>query len=280
VSRVFDALQKSEMNSSGPPPAQPEAFFETIEKCEAVRPLCVERVRVRPERRIAVYSEPRSLAAERFRFLRMGLLKLRQERNLRAVLISSPLPLDGKSTIALNLATSLAEEGKYKILLLEGDLRRPRLIEQLDLTPWSGLAECLQNGSNPMETVRRIEPLGFYLLPAGRPPNNPTELLQSERLAQAVEQLSANFDWILIDSPPTTPIADTLALKPHCDGGLLVIRAGQTPRDAMEAAIRHFGPGFVVGIILNAVDGLERTYSAYYRRSATGTSGTQSLFST
>jgi len=148
---------------------------------------------------------------------------------------------------------------------LEADLRRPFLGQQLQLKASPGLAECLEQGFDPLSAIRRIEPLRFYLLPAGKPVANPLALLQSQRFSKLIQDLADYFHWILIDSPPVSPVADTLALKAHIDGTLLVVRARVTPRDAMEEAVKHFEPGQVIGLILNGADGLDRSYSQYYR---------------
>jgi len=113
-------------------------------------------------------------------------------------------------------------------------------------------------------SVRRIDPLGFYLLPAGEAAENPTELLQSEHLPAALTTLGPCFDWILIDSPPTGPIADTIVLRQQADGCLLVVRSGKTPREAVTEAIAQLGAGFVQGIVLNALEGMEAGYRKYY----------------
>jgi len=116
-----------------------------------------------------------------------------------------------------------------------------------------------------MLAIRRIDPLGFYLLPAGRPVEEGSSLLQSNFVSQLLKGLcSSFFSWILIDSPPTTPIADILGLKAHVDATLLVAHAGRTPREAIEETTRNLGRDHIIGIILNGVEGLDRVYSKYY----------------
>ena len=116
-----------------------------------------------------------------------------------------------------------------------------------------------------MLAIRRIDPLGFYLLPAGRPAEDGSTLLQSKFIAELFKGLSSgSFTWILIDSPPTTPVADILALKENVGSTLLVARAGATPREAIEESVQNLGRDQIVGIILNGVEGLNRTYSKYY----------------
>ena len=106
----------------------------------------------------------------------------------------------------------LAEQGKRNVLLIEADLHHPTLTEQLGIEQRAGLAECLEHGLNPASVLRRLEPLAWYLMPAGKPHCNPTELLQTEALAGVLQGLAHNFDWILIDSPPVIPLTDALSL--------------------------------------------------------------------
>ena len=149
---------------------------------------------------------------------------------LRKLLIASALAHDGKSTVTLNLATVLAERGKRSVLVVEGDLHHSTLAEILQINPDPGLTECLTGGVTPLAAVRRVEPAGWYLLQAGEPRKNPTELLQTPAFGQILEKLSGCFDWILIDSPPVVPITDAMLLQQHADASLLVVRGGQTPR--------------------------------------------------
>jgi Mrp family chromosome partitioning ATPase len=118
---------------------------------------------------------------------------------------------------------------------------------------------------DPMAAVRRLAPLACCLLPAGQCAGNPTELLQSTALSGVFEALSARFEWMVIDSPPVTPLTDVLSLQKQADGTLLVVRAGRTPDDAVDGAMALLGRKHVAGIVLNGVEGLDRMYSKYYR---------------
>ena len=233
----------------------------------AVRPsfenIEVEHVQVVPESRIVFHSEPRSPGADRFRYLRMRLRELWDAGKLRSLLITSALPQDGKSTIALNLATALAEHGKRTVLLVEADLHHPTLTSQLGLKSLPGLAECLEDGLDPMSALRRIDPLGWYILPSGRTERNPTDLLQPSVLAGVMAKLTPHFDWILFDAPPLGPLTDAISLSRFADASLLVVRAGKTPREAVEHAFALLGPKHVLGVVLNGLEGLDRVYSKY-----------------
>jgi capsular exopolysaccharide synthesis family protein len=178
--------------------------------------------------------------------------------------ITSPLPGDGKSTIAMSLATILSEQGQRPVLLIEADLHKPALAKSLGLRPRPGLAECLEDGADPLSQLRRVEPLGWYSLQAGYPRGNPTELMQSDALKTVLEKLSPYFDWILIDTPPVLPVTDALSLSKQVDATLLIARADRTPREAIEQAVTAIGRKHVLGILLNATEGLGRRYSQYY----------------
>ena len=240
-------------------------FLEALERADVYLPASTEVSLVSPESRVVVHTDPRSAGADRFRVAQIRLRSIQASRKLRTLLITSPLPADGKSTVALNLATSLSEKGKCPVLLLEADVYRPTLVKKLGLTPWPGLTESFEGKSDPMLAIRRIEPLGFYLLPAGQPMEDGSSLLQSDFTSQLIKGLSSSsFSWILIDSPPTTPIADILTLRAQSDATLLVVRAGQTPLETIEESTRNLGRDHVLGIILNGVEGLDRVYSKYY----------------
>ena len=225
----------------------------------------VEEAHLGPENRLVYYADPRSPAADRYRLLRMRLKECGRTGKLKKLLVTGALAHDGKSTVLLNLATALAERGKHTVLVLEADLHHASLAESLKLKPWCGLTECLvDDATPPLSAIRRIEPLGWYLLPAGEPRRNPTELLQTPAFGQIMQKLSPCFDWILIDSPPVIPLTDSLSLQHHADASLLVVRAGQTPREAVEQTIELLGKKNILGVVLNGVEVRNHLYYQYH----------------
>ena len=222
-----------------------------------------EEVHLAKETRLVFHTDPSGTAADRFRLLRMHLQSLQAAERLKSLLITSAHSEEGKSTIALNLATALAEGGKHKVLLIEADFYHSRLQKRLGLQARSGLAECLESGMDAISAVRRLEPLHWYLLSAGEPRGIPTELLQSDLLSRVFQRLSPYFDWILIDTPPVVPLTDALLISQHADASLLVVRADRTPREAVEEALKLLRPKRVLGVVLNASEGLNRRYSQY-----------------
>jgi capsular exopolysaccharide synthesis family protein len=225
----------------------------------------VEEAQLSPENRLVYYADPRSPAADRYRLLRMRLKEHWRAGKLKKLLVTGALAHDGKSTVLLNLATALAERGKHSVLVVEADLHNSSLGASLKLRPWAGLTECLvDDAAPPLSAIRRIEPLGWYLLPAGEPRRNPTELLQTPAFGQIMQKLSPCFDWILIDSPPVIPLTDSLSLQQHADASLLVVRAGQTPREAVEQTIELLGKKNILGIVLNGVEPRNHLYYQYH----------------
>ena len=275
MSNYFDPSKKLPEPAGGSSSLPVATSPEDLDKAFQLQQIPVEEVQVHPGCRIVMHTDPRSAGADRFRFLRMSLREIWNTGKLKSLLITSPLPRDGKSTIALNLATALAEGGKRTVLLMEADLHNPTVTQQLGLECRRGLADCLEGSVEPVSVVRRLEPLNWYLLSAGEPRSNPTELLQTEAYAGVLEKLSPHFDWILIDAPPVTPLTDALSLARQANATLLVAREGRTPRELIEKAIAVLGRQRVLGIVLNGIEGLDRLYSGYYGYS--GYAGNQGL---
>ena len=261
MSKLWDLLRKSDYRAE----LAEKSDFNGAGPVVGIDRIPVEAVDVRPETRIAAYTDPRGPMADRLRFLRLRLNQVWDPEKLKKLLITSPLPHDGKSTIALNLAVTLTEEGKRSVLLIEGDLHRATVSKELGLYGQAGVAESLEDCADPRALVRRIDPLGFYFLPAGKAKANPSELLHSEKLPAMMESLSPHFDWILIDSPPVAPLTDTLSWKDQSNATLLVARAGQTPIHSVEEALALIGRKHVLAVVLNAVEGIDLLYKKYYR---------------
>jgi succinoglycan biosynthesis transport protein ExoP len=249
--------------SSAPVALAPEENIPAVAKAFDLGETLIEEVHIQVESRIVFYTAPHSPAADRFRYLRMRLRERWNTGKLKSLLITSPLPHDGKSTVTLNLATALSEGGNRKVLVIEADLHRSPLIQYLGLKGWSGLTDCIDAGLNPLSAIRQLEPLGWYLLPAGEPRRNPTELLQSPVLSGVTQTLSPYFDWILIDAPPVIPLTDALSLRQRADASLLVVRAGRTPKQAIDEAVALLGKQHILGMVLNGVEGLNQRYVKY-----------------
>jgi capsular exopolysaccharide synthesis family protein len=239
------------------PPAP--ASTEDLERCP-VLPLSI-----RDESRLVSVAEEGSLGAEKFRFLAVRLRQLRQNRPLKKILITSTIPQEGKSTVAANLACTLARRRKQKTLLLEGDLRRPNIVNQFGVGKHAGICEWL-SGRTESINIYKLESLGLWILPAGAAPQNPLELMQSGKLSLLMEQLEAWFDWIVIDSPPVLPLADTSLWSRLADGIVLVARKGITEKQQLIRGLEAIEKSKLLGALVNSSS--NAAHSDYYQRYA------------
>jgi len=266
VSRLYDALRKVEEQSRESTANPSKTIVAPAKKPDQLLAVPSLQAHISSESRLIVSSDPHSPGSERFRLIRMALRNAAGGKLPKVLLITSPLPKDGKSTVSLNLATSLSEGGKHRVILLEADLHRPSLVDTLGLERMNGLSEVLKGLEEPSAVIRRIEPLDIYLMAAGRLFDHPSEMFQGERFSELLQELRACFECVLIDCPPAFPLADVVALKAHADGVLLVARAGATPREAVRETLQLFKPGQVLGLILNAEEELNQLYAKYYYR--------------
>ena len=245
---------------------EPAAGLQPIRQTTPSARIAVERAVVGRGTRLELLTNPEGASADRFRFLRTRLGELREVAKLRSLAITSPSPGDGKSTVAISLATALAEGDRQSVLLIEADLHHPSLSDSLSLPSSPGLAECLQKSGDPMPYVRRVEPLGWHFMPAGMPSGNPTDLLQSDAFAGVMRAVSSHFDWVVVDAPPALPLTDALVISRQVDATLLVARAGCTSREAIDETVKIIGKKYLLGIILNGAEGLTQLYSKYQGR--------------
>ena len=292
MSNIFDALQRAETESSSTQgstlslatdlleaaeqkfrhSATPEpAAVSKVESSDSTPSSPLEGLDLCPVLPVSIHEESRlvslgkegSLGAEKFRFLAVRLRQLRQSRPLKKVLITSTIPEEGKSTVAANLACTLARRVPQKTLLLEGDLRRPNIAAQFGLGKLPGLCEWL-SGETPTIHIYRLGNLGVWMLPAGSAPQNPLELMQSGKLSPLMDQLEAWFDWIVIDSPPVLPLADTSLWSRLADGILLVTRKGTTEKQQLQRGLEAIEKSKLLGALVNS--SANAAHSDYYQR--------------
>jgi capsular exopolysaccharide synthesis family protein len=231
--------------------------FDDLERCPVLQ------VSIPQDSRLVAVGKEESLGAEKFRFLAVRLRQLRQSRPLKKILITSTIPQEGKSTVAANLACTLARRRQQKTLLLEGDLRRPTLAARFGLGRIPGLCEWLSGQSEGIN-LYRLESLGLWVLPAGAAPENALELMQSGKLAPLMNQLEAWFDWIVIDSPPVLPLADASMWSRLADGILLVTRNGTTEKRQLKRGIEAIEKSKLLGALVNS--SANAAHTDYYQR--------------
>lgn len=222
-----------------------------------------------PEGRIVSVTDIGSPATEAFRLLVVRLRALRRNRPFKKILITSTIPKEGKSTMSANLACTLAQMPHQRTLLLEGDVRRPSLSGMFGVGSKPGLCEYLRGERNLSASIYRLQGLGLWLLPAGASQGQSLEHLQSDRLPALMEKLTGWFDWIIIDSPPVLPLADTSIWTRLTEGILLVARQGATERRQLMRGLEALERQKVIGALLNSSKYLPHT--DYYYHSSTAT---------
>lgn len=213
-------------------------------------------------------TEPQSSAAEEYRNLRTRIAQSATGRAMRTIAITSATKGDGKSVSAANLALTIAQEFQRRTVLVDADLRHPRIHQLLGLSDGIGLAEVL-SGSTDLETALVALPdYNLTVLPAGLPPSHPAELLSSAAMRRVIDTLRQRYDRIVIDLPPAAPLADVQILTPLIDGIVFIVRAGATPKPAIERALSSFDRTRLLGMVLNEIT--PDTGPAYYASPARG----------
>lgn len=209
------------------------------------------QVSVLSQNRLVCLTDLHSPAAEAFRLLGVRCRDLAHKTHLQKLLITSTIPDEGKSVVAANLACILASKASQKVLLIEGDLRAASMRDLFGIGDVFGLTEWHKGERSLFECVHYLEGPGCWILPAGTSPANPLEILQSGKLPPLLDQLATLFDWIIIDSPPVLPLADTSIWMRLTDGILLVARRGTTEKKHLLKGIEALDQRKLIGTVLN-----------------------------
>jgi capsular exopolysaccharide synthesis family protein len=208
-------------------------------------------------------TDPFYPGTEQFRTLRSRLYRMRESQPLQTILISSAIPAEGKTMVSSNLAYALVRQAGCRVLLMDADLRSPRIHTLLGAPAAPGLADYLQGTAAEFEVVQRGSEDGLCFIPAGNHVTHPSELISSSRMKQFLDRLRPAFDWIIIDSPPALPVADASVLGGLVDGVLFVVRANSTPAEASQKACKELREAHILGVVLNtAEESIE--YNSYY----------------
>jgi capsular exopolysaccharide synthesis family protein len=183
---------------------------------------------------------------------------------LKKVLVTSALPKEGKSFTAANLAQVLVRQHGRRVLLIDADLRGPRLHMMLGTTSSPGLVDYLQGDCDEFSIMQRGPMENLFFIPSGQETSNPAELVSNGLLKTLLQRVEALFDWIIIDSPPAVPVSDAGVLGKACDGVLLVVRSNATPVDMARRARQEFPDDALVGVVLNGANADAMPYTRYY----------------
>lgn len=209
------------------------------------------------DERLFLATEPQSSIAERFRRLRGAILHPPSGKPPKTILITSLVPSEGKGFVCSNLGYALAEEMEHHALMVDCDFRRPNLAKMFGIANQTGLVDFLQNNVDLSLLIRKTGQPKLSLLPSGRPPHNPAELLTSKKIKTLIEELAARYEdrIILFDSSPTVVASETSILAKQVDGVILVVRWGVSSRELVKKFVETLGGAEkILGVVFNAYE--------------------------
>jgi capsular exopolysaccharide synthesis family protein len=220
------------------------------------------RAKALPEVRLVALSDPSSLGAEQFRVLATRLDNLSKQRPLKSLQVTSSGMKEGKTLVAANLALTFATHPSSKVLLVEGDLRRPALATLLGLGDLEGLSQWWSEVDAELPWyLHRLIDMPLWILTAGNAHEQPSEILHSSRFAKAFARLVEQFEWVIVDSTPLSPVVDASLWSRLVDGTLLVVREGVGSVKTLRSGVQGFDQPKWLAVVLNEaseINGAER----------------------
>lgn len=233
---------------------------ESIQFYTRTKMVVPDRSHLEKHRVIPFLDDPTII--DRYNILRTQLLNRTRDKGHNAIMITSVLDGEGKTITAINMAVSIAREVKQTVLLVEADLRNPKIDKYLGCNVGTGLSDYLQ-GDVPVSDLL-VNP-GFakmIVLPGGRPIADSTEFMGSPKMEQLVKEMKTRYPdrYVLFNCPPLLSVADPMIFASYVDGIILVVEAGRTPRDQIRAAIGLLEGRNIVGLVLNKAEGSDLAY--------------------
>jgi len=274
VAVTTPVIQSSEVVAASAPPVTPTVPAPvSVSTTEFHAPQTSEppRVAVAPAKlgevhsRLLMLHEPQATGCEQYRTLRTQLFHSAERELTQVIVVTSATAGEGKTATTLNLALAIAQSPNRRVLVIDGDLRRPDVASYLALKPFSGFAEVLNDKADLFDAVTRLADHELYILPVRHNTANPTELLSSKRFQETLRELRQYFDFILIDSPPVKPYADTRLLANYADAVLFVVRSGFASYETVEEAVQALTDQRILGVVLNGADAVQQvsSYAGY-----------------
>jgi capsular exopolysaccharide synthesis family protein len=215
-----------------------------------------------------VQHDPKSPISEAYRTLRTNIKFSSLDKPIKTLLITSPIPEAGKSSVSINLALTMAQD-KYKVILVDTDLRKPTIHKIFKQDNKTGLTNILVEDKKIKEVMRKMSDVdpNLYFIPSGPIPPNPSELLGSNKMKELIKELQEQADFVIFDSPPVIAVTDALVLATQVDGVVLILDFGEVPRELAKQTkqLLEKVKANILGVVLNKIDmEKEAQYYPYY----------------
>ncbi|MEH7335237.1 CpsD/CapB family tyrosine-protein kinase [Neobacillus drentensis] len=216
-------------------------------------------------RKLVASFDPKSPISEQYRTIRTNIQYSSVDQELKAIMVTSSGPAEGKSTTIANLAVVFAQQGK-KVLIVDADLRRPTVHYTFDTNNTTGFTTVLTKQSTLLKTIEETDEENLYILTSGPIPPNPAELLSSKSMEKFIEDAKNEFDIVLFDTPPLLAVADPQILANQCDGSILVVFSGKTEIDQAKKGkeLLENAKSKLIGVVLNHQEATKSNYYYYY----------------
>lgn len=217
-------------------------------------------------RNLIVQEDPRSIISEQFRTIRTNIKFSMPDDELKTIVVTSASMKEGKSTISANIACMFAQEGK-KVLLIDGDMRKPTVHYTFTLKNVYGLSNLLTKQCTIEETMQESDVEGLTIITSGPIPPNPAELIASKQMESLLDSLKEEFDYIIFDAPPVLSVTDAQIFSNKCDATILVINSGETQKNAIVKAkeLLDLSKANIIGVVMNNVNlKKDHYYYQYY----------------
>ncbi len=271
MGKIHDALEKAERERYLINRSLPKSTPKTesgVENIEVQAPTLPKAEKDIIKKKKGYYKDTYALATEQFRILKSKILYVKNGTPPKTILVTSSLPLEGKTTVAVNLAISIAQGVKEHVLLVDCDFRKPEIHKLFNLSPQRGLSDYLLGQVTIPEILLKTKTPKLSVLPSGKQVSNPADLLASERMKELIQELKNRYNdrYIIFDSSPLQLTSETMVLLSQVEGVILVVRAGKTNRNLVLNTIKEIEKEKLLGVVLNGVEkSLTNRYYSHYK---------------
>ena len=276
MGKIHDALIKSDKESKASDSTDKASMFKVYdrkarEKASSGAIKTVFKSRDVNENVVSLL-EPQSFESEQFKHLRTNILFPVSGKPPRSIMVTSAVPGEGKSFVSSNLAVSIAQNIDQHVLLMDCDMRKATIQGNFGFDDVKGLSEYLSKGTSLSSLLLKTEINKLTILPGGRPPQNPAELMSSNQMSKLLKEVTSRYSdrYIIIDSPPPHLTSETSVIARQVDGILLVVKAGSTRRELVEDLLEMMGKEKVLGVVVNWFDVGSSAYYGYGKYSKHG----------